>query len=303
MKMKKYFVTCDLEKTLAWWVSWLTTTTTDISSNIRDSLKNVFNDVFGKNSLELITYQKIKQYFQESKKENEFIISLEDGIYIDDADFYFSSSRTYDNLDSILNAPNSYQILQRNWKNLGLQKEDLLLQVWLSKGKEIVLCDDWLFSWDTLKDVINILKSTNVKIKEIRVILNFTWKSDLNWIPIKSMYKNNTCIDWLDERDLFYWTKNWWASFFQWTTLNWLPYISNTKVASKKASIPEESSKLFCDSMIDLNKQVWKELEKNKSKLIRLANLPRIWYLLNSYDRNLSIWEILELEKDRINID
>ncbi len=296
MKMKKYFVTCDLEKTLAWWVSWLTTTTTDISSNIRDSLKNVFNDVFGKNSLELITYQKIKQYFQESKKENEFIISLEDGIYIDDADFYFSSSRTYDNLDSILNAPNSYQILQRNWKNLGLQKEDLLLQVWLSKGKEIVLCDDWLFSWDTLKDVINILKSTNVKIKEIRVILNFTWKSDLNWIPIKSMYKNNTCIDWLDERDLFYWTKNWWASFFYKRWINGLAYISSKEIASKKASIPEKKSEWFCKNILDLNIQAWWQFLKE----VKLENLPRIEYLQEEYDKKNSIKSILEDFKDNL---
>jgi len=296
-------VTWDLEKTLTWWVDFLKWDYFKISDNIKNNLKDILNESFNKNIVEYINFEKIRSYFLELKKESEFIISLEDWIYIDNADFYFSSTRTYNNQDSILNNPNDYKILQRNWLKLDYQKEDLLLETSLSKKKEFILCDDWLFSWDTFRDVITMLKSVNIKIKEIRVILNFTWKNDLNWIPIVSMYKENNCIDWLDERDLFYWTKNWWASFFQWTTLNWLPYISNTKVASKKASIPEENSKLFCDSMIDLNKQVWKELEKNKSKIIRLANLPRIWYLLNSYDRNLSIWEILELEKDRINID
>jgi len=252
--MEKYFITWDLEKTLVGWVDFISASELDISQNIRGKLIEIIDYSFESKVTEFISYDSICEFFKELRNEDEFVIWLDDWIYIDNADFCFSSTRTYSSLYSILNNPKDYKILQRNWLKLDYQKEDLVLEAWLSEKKDFILCDDWLFSWDTLNDVINMLKSSNINIKEIRVILNFTWKGDLYWIPITSMYETSNCIDWLDERDLFYWTKNGWATFFNWNTLNWLPYISNNKIASKKASIPEKKSNFFCESIFDLNK-------------------------------------------------
>jgi len=298
--MERYFITWDLEKTLVGWVDFLDDEKYDINQNIRNRLMNIINTSFDNDVVDFINYNDICDYFSTLYKNKDFLLTLDDWIYIDNADYHFSSTRVYDNQKVILSNPSQYKVSQRDGLKISTQNYKLKDAIIKSWKKDIILCDDWLFSWDTLKSVINYVKELWVLVKEIRVILNFTNSDNLGWIPIISMYEPSNCIDWLDERDLFYWTKNWWASFFNWNTLNWLPYVSTNKIASKKASIPEEKSNFFCESIIDLNKQVWEELEKNKSKVIRLANLPRIWYLLDKYDRNLSIWEVLDLEKNKI---
>ena len=294
--MKKYFITWDIERTLTLGVDFLSQNFTEIRKDFRKDLIDIVNKSFEQNVVEFVSYDSICGFFQQLKKQWEFVISLEDWIYIEDANFYFSSTRTYKNRDSILSNPNNYEILQRNWEKLWYQTKDLIIPSW----KEIVICDDWLFSWDTLKKVVENLFYNWVDIKEIRVILNFTWLDNLDWIPIKSMYRENSCIDWLDERDLFYWTKNWWASFFYLNNLNGLPYISNSQIANKKASIPKYNSKSFCKNMISLNRDIWQEIRYISSRIIRLINLPRIKYLSESYDINISISRLLELEKNNI---
>jgi len=259
---------------------------------------DILNNSFGWNVTEFIEYDRIVDYFKNLRKDNEYIVSLDDRIYIENSDFNYSSTRAYNSMNSILNNPNDYKILQRNGLDLKEQNFNLKESIINSWKKDIIICDDWLFSWDTLTDVIN--KEIKDYVKEIRVILNFSGKEDLNWIPIKSMLEPTECIDWLDERDLFYWTKNWWASFKNWVDMNWLPYISSTEIALKKASIPEKKSKQFCQNMLDLNIDIWSEISNSLNKVIRLMDLPRISYLEAKYDKKIDIINILELEKNNI---
>lgn len=294
---KKYYITGDLEKTLTWWVKWLDCTSVSVAEGFRKRMIDIIDNSFGSKVTEFIAYDRIVNYFSELQNDNEFIIWLDDWIYIENSDFNYSSTRTYNNMDSILNNPNDYQILQRNGLKLKDQNNNLKESIINSWKKDVIICDDWLYSWDTLNDVI----SPDIKdlVKEIRVILNFSWKTELNWIPIISMLETS-CIDWLDERDLFYWTKNGWASFMNKWKMNWLTYISSPEIASKKASIPEDKSSEFCKEMLALNKDIWFELSCSLDKVINLIDLPRVSYLEDKYDKNLDIIEILDLEKENI---
>lgn len=296
----KYFITWDLEKTLSWWVQNSLNEKQIIDNSIRNKLIKIVNNSFDSKVVEFIKYDSIYSYFNELKNEDDFIIWLEDWIYIDNADLYFSSTRTYDSKEWIISLPKNYKITQRNWKLLELQTRKIISKIQESWKKDIIICDDWLFSWDTLLEVISDLQKLWIRVKEIRVILNFSWKDNINWVPINSMFRDKNCIDWLDERDLFYWTKNWGASFRYWDKVNWLPYISSQIVANKKASIPNKKTNIFCNDLLDLNKEVWSIFQETNSKIVKLQDLPRIEYLNEYYKYNLWILEILDLEINRI---
>lgn len=297
--MEKYFITWDLEKTLSWWLKLDNTFT--IPSEFRERIIEIINTSFNSNVVEYINYNDITDFFNWLRKEGEFVLSLDDWIYVEQSDFNFSSTRAYTNKESVLVNPKEYNILSREWNNLNTQNTKLLENIEKSWKTEIVIYDDWLFSWDTLRKVINDIKLLWLNIKEIRLILNFSWLSNLDWIPIVSMNNSNKCIDWLDERDLFYGTKNWWASFFNWNMLNWLSYISNPELAEKKASINSTMSKYFCECMFDLNADIWEYVWNINNRKIKLKDLPRISYLKEKYNEDMLILDILKEEKLLLN--
>ena len=288
----KYYITWDLEKT----VPLNTDNIYKVDEYIRKELIDTINNSFGEKITKFIPYYEIKWFFEEKANPDEFIISLDDGIY-SNPDFNFSSTRMYKDKNSILNNPKNYKILQRNWKNLNEQLPKLKSIMKESWKNKVVLVDDGIFSWDTLNDILNILKKNNVKIDEIRVALNFSWNDSINWIKITSMFKGN-CIEWIDERDFFYGTKNWWASFFntKWK-INWLPYISSSEIASKKASIPEYNSKKFCEKMIWVNIDLYQETWKK----FKLEDIKRLSYLEEIYNPQIELVELLKMEQKNLS--
>ncbi len=296
--MKQYFVTSDLEKTLPWVIS--KSQKLVIPSEFREEIIQLLNSSFWSNVTELIDYDSIKNYFLELRNEDEFIVTLDDEIYIESPDFNYSSTRKYVTHESVLTNPTDYEITWRNWETLLSQNDNLIETIKKSWKKEIIFCDDWLFSWDTLEWVLNKIKNLWISIKEIRVILNFSWKNNINGIPIKSMYDVSDCIDWIDERDFFYWVKNSGASFgYNWW-MCWIPYISSIEIASKKASIPERESKKFVEAMFELNKNVWDYLQSIQKKVFTLSDIQRIAYLQDKYQKNTNILSVLEAEKNNI---
>jgi hypothetical protein len=131
-----------------------------------------------------------------------------------------------------------------------------------SDKKSVVLCDDGIFSGDTLKETIERFRNIGIIIDEIRVILNFSRKSDFDGIPIKAMYNPKDCIDWIDERDFFYGTPMSGASVKSTNFIYGVPYIANIAIAEKKASIPSNSSKIFREKMMDENKFLREKIDQ-----------------------------------------
>jgi hypothetical protein len=192
------------------------------------------------------------------------------GIY-SRSDFNFSSTRVYDNIDSITSW--WYQILQRNWISIFDQLDSLKSIYDQNKWKRVVICDDGIFSWDTISDVIKSLSSIWLKVDEIRCAMNFSKSSLVQWIVIKSLFNLTDCIDWVDERDFVYGTPLWWATVYSDDWLFWVPYIYNSIIATKKASIPPSYSQDFCDNMRVANIKLRNEIEKRNN--ILLSTLER----------------------------
>jgi hypothetical protein len=116
------------------------------------------------------------------------------------------------------------------------------------------------------------------------------------------MYSDTSCIDWIDERDFFYWVNMSGGSFYNndWK-INWLPYISSRWIVEKKASIPNNKSNDFCKNMIWENIQLWEKIIKVNNKTIKLSDIPRISFLKEKYDISKSIVDILEIEMWNFN--
>ncbi len=296
--MEKYFVTCDLESTIDKLGFNINLSGLDLAL-IRDGTRDSINSIFGKNSTKIITYDEIVSFFNSRKKDNEFIISLDNWIYSNDADFYFDCTRMYDDLKDIISW--NYDIKTRTWDDIKTQISTLIKQLNLEwKNKKIVLCDDGIFSWDTLKKILELLKSSWIKPDLLRVILNFSRNTNLLWVEIEALRNEKSCIDWIDERDFYFWIPMWWASIFNSWNIYGVSYVSNCPIAEKKASIPKKYSKVFCEEMIDLNINLIKQIEKTRWKIIELIEMERSKQLLPQYGWNMPFSYVLNEEKKKI---
>lgn len=300
--MKKYFITCDLENTTSFSKNITPLATYQISS-IRDNVKYLVDDIFNDCKCEIVNYSNIYDYFQSNIKPDEFILSLDNWIYIPNADAFFDSTRVYNSENDITFNPKNYTIKTRDWNELWVQIDEIISKIKLSWKPKVVICDDGIFSWNTINDVINIIKRTWVEVSEIRVILNFSKSDNINWIRVKSMYSDESCKDWLDERDLFYWVKMSWASFYDNWKINWLPYISSQWIAEKKASIPEDFSSEFCEILIEQNINLWQSIREINFKEIQLWDIERIEYLKKYYKKHINIIDLLKQEKQKFSLN
>lgn len=295
--MKKYFITCDLEETWLFWKlpQWVITKQLE---SIRSDIIHLVNNTLSSNSCEMISYSKIVDFFENRQRDDEFLISLDNSIYIKNADSYFDSNRLYSSKKSILEEKDNYKIRRRDWTLIESQVMNLYCLFQKSKKRKITLCDDWIFSWKTLWDVLSLLKKYSIDVSEVRTILNFSNSDNISWIPISSLYSDSDCHDWLDERDLFYGTNIWGASFLndKWE-INWLPYIDSREIAIKKATIPKNHANDFCKSMIDQNITYLKKIEEVTRDKVSLLSLPRISYLSDSYSDKFLL-DILSKKKE-----
>lgn len=298
--MKKYFITCDLESTgkINQDVQPLVSSQmTSIRDNISYLIQSSFSDV----ECKIIQYDAIMDYFSSKQKADEFIISLDNRIYIPNADRYFDSTRVYESKEDVTNKSKSYVVKKRDGSDLESQILSIVNSYNQSGKKEIVLCDDGIFSGDTLRDVIVLLKKRGVDISKVRTALNLSEKDNIWGVQIESMYTENNYKDWIDERDFFYWVNMSGASFMnnKWE-INGLPYISSPWVAHAKATIPEELSKEFCQAMIWENIDYWTKINQKNDTNILLQNIPRVAYLSEQYNISQSIIDILNREKQKI---
>lgn len=300
--MEKYFITCDLENTTSFSKNIVPLATYQISS-IRDNVKYLIENVFTDCKCEVVNYSNIYDYFQSSINSDEFILSLDNWIYIPNADAFFDSTRVYNSEKDIIDNHKNYTIKTRDWNELSVQADEIISKIKSSWKSKVVICDDWIFSWNTINDVINIIKRTWVEVSEIRVILNFSESNNINWIKIRTMYSDTSCKDWLDERDLYYWVKMSWASFYDDWKINGLPYISSQWIAEKKASIPKEFSKEFCEILIDQNINLWKAIININFKEIQLWDIERLEYLKKYYGKYTNIIDLLKQEKQKFSIN
>ncbi len=297
--MKKYYITADLEKTINMLNLGIDTNKLDLQS-IRKNTINTINSIFGAEVTELIKYQDIKKFFASKNNENECIIGLENWIYIPDADFNFNSTRTSPSEEALFDKKLWYQITQRDWDDLEKQIIELQEMYKKSKKTKVIVCDDGIFSGDTLKKTIEIFQKAWIQIDCIRVALNFSKKDSLDGIPIESMYAPKEYIDWIDERDLFYWMPMSGASIKNGKKIYWIPYIANQKIASQKASIPTEKSKRFCKNMIEQNQYLWEAINRLRGKETELWELNRLSNLWKKYIYSNTILNVLQQEKDTI---
>ncbi len=304
--MKKYYITNDLEQTIQMINPDIDINKLDLAT-IRKELTEALLKAFEWQDIqpEAIAYGDIKKYFQQNKKTDEFILSLENGIYIDDPDFNFSSTRMYQQDQNILDPWAKYEITQRDGTMLEWQIVNLVEKIKATNKQNIILCDDWLFSWDTLKTTIALLQNNWIVVDAIRVVVNFSGKTDIDGVPIQAMLspEKDNFVDWIDERDFFYGTPMSWASLQDKTgKVYWISYISKPWIATKKASIPKETSKEFCKTMIEINKKLWNMINDARKEITQLFELPRLCNLIKDQqtDTKKSIIDVLDDEKNTL---
>ncbi len=293
--MNKYYVTCDLEETIDQLNLWINMEELDLYE-IRENLKNILDDTFESNITEIIYFQDILDYFQERKQDDEIIISLDNGIYVKNADLYFNSTRMYYNQKDIINNPSNYKITQRDGNPIENQIKKIKEIIDNNPNKNIVICDDGIFSWDTINEVIKIVKAAWWNVKTIRVVLNFSKNKHLNGSIIESLQSPDDCIDWIDERDFFHGVGMSGASVQTNKGIVGIAYNSSKEIAEKKASIPSKKSLKFCKQITSQNIRLWEQINNSRKKCVELWDLPRLAYLKNRYIDRQDIISILENE-------
>lgn len=281
-----YFITNDLESTAG-----VDPSKYSDLEDIRSEVQYCLGKALGSDTpIRQISYDSAKQYFDSQRTGDEYVIALDGGVYIDNPDYSIDSTRMYPNEASILENPKSYQMMTRDGNDITSQR--LILP---ENATSVGLYDDGIFSGDTLAWLRSLLTLREEIRIQIKVLLNFSWENMINGVTVDAYYAGS-CTDWIDERDFYYGVKNSGASINPNGIVSGVPYISCPDMVTKKASIPLNESKRFCLDMLSINQKLWELIDGDR----KLADVPRLQYLLEKYNKNTLMQDVLELEKKQI---
>lgn len=272
---ERYYYTCDLEDTAA--ASGKAVLSTGALEGVRDLVSEAVASAFGPGALRSLPFEEIRAYFRSLRSPDEFVVSLDDATYVPDADAYFDSTRTYRSIADV--SGGAYDVMRRDGSPLSGQAADIVRRAKAS-GKDVVVCDDGIFSGDTVRAVLGELKAAGLRVKAVRVALNFSKSATLDGTPIQAYESPEKFIDWIDERDFFYGVKNGGASFCGPDgAVRGVPYVYSPEIAERKATIDRARFAEFRDLTLAANAQLWDVVSRARGSVVSLLELPRVAWL------------------------
>jgi len=178
-------------------------------------------------------------------------------------------SRTYFDLGSLFDA--------QKWWWYKIQWEISTLY-W---SRDLMLFDDVVFSWNTLKAIID---QCSIWVKEVFAL--YSAKKDISWIQITSLLswqRFNNVFDW---RDLLWIAKWWWASLENWS---WVPFLYQGLLAKYLwLDVKDTITKLFLEAINSANYDLYNALWLINTKLSDFSRFA--W--LNTWKPQMTIGDL-----------
>ncbi|MBF9131967.1 phosphoribosyltransferase [Plantactinospora sp. S1510] len=136
------------------------------------------------------------------RRQDEYLVTLDNGSYFPHADFAFSVTRCAAGLRDVFTGNLSSQPRDHALP-LHRQLESLRLDYLASRKPRLVLCDDGISTGASLAGFVRRLRQADLAVSEIRVLLNPTPVFEIEGIPVDTMVEVHDAL-WTHERDFFW---------------------------------------------------------------------------------------------------
>jgi hypothetical protein len=310
MKQQKEFIIINdaseiIQNTIQWLWSPITNKKiiTNIADNFIDTVAAIVSDAFhNEHLIKILETDRIRSFFEQNIEDNATSISLlPEWLYWITPTYHISITRMYNGILGL--EQNKWFTLQtRQWTNIKHELEKLDT---IDQNQPIIIIDDWLNSWTAVKIIIQKLLDLWLEKSQIKIIVanNFSNQDTCVWVEIKALNTINTnnLVDVFEARDVMLGMKHsWWAVNIEWG-IHGITY-SRPAIAEGKSSIPSQSSKIYCQNIIQANLQLREILNLNHISLWELQNNNHRKSILDTHSKTrTTIMEALLAEQQFIS--
>jgi hypothetical protein len=227
---------------------------------------------------------------------DEFVVTLDGGIVFPFADVRIEITRAADSIRNSAEGP--YMRVARGMApQLGQQATTLSNAYKASSKTSLVVCDDGIGTGGTLRRIIHLLAQFSITISRFITITNPENRTEIDGVPVTTVYPTSEGFIWLNERDLYWGLPRSGLSIYrpnQFVAIGGVPYTLSVAMVKNRIGLSDESSPRFRQANLTLNKLFWQHLEKMHGRQLTLKDCSRLQFFGDHLgDPNFPIVELI----------
>lgn len=234
---------------------------------------------------------------EEQRDEQEYILTLDGGIYFRHWDFSFAMTRAVTRLDDAVRG-RMIRVAREGSGQFWTQVAVLRREFEASDKMSIVLCDDGIDTGRSLAEVVRQLSEQFLEVESIRVLLNPKGVDFIEGVAVGSIFLPED-VSWTHERDLFWGSPTGGVSLLTRHNVNILggvPYSLSTTLLRRRLGIEHDKLADVRRLLLEVNLDFWKILARSAGRPLRLRDCKRLLWAtqLNDFTERSLIVDVIE---------
>lgn len=244
----------------------------------------------------------LRELTEKCRKADEFILTLDGGIYFHEADFSFAMTRAVTRLTDTVRG-RMIRVAREGYGQFWTQVSILRREYEGSGKRVIVVCDDGIDTGKSLAEVVRQLNEQYLEVSGIRVLLNPNNLLQIEGVPIDTITEQPAVL-WTHERDLFWGSPTGGVSLITRDNVNQLggvPYSLTAALLKKRLGLEDIEVDSVRVQLLDLNREFWSLLSRAAGRSLRLRDCKRLLWAteFDEFDDRSLIVDVIAYLRDK----
>ena len=231
------------------------------------------------------------------RTKDEFLVTLDGGIYFRDADYSFAMTRAVTRLQDAERG-RMIRVAREGYGQFWTQVSTLRRELEASGKSAIVLADDGIDTGRSLAEVVRQLNEQYLEVSSIRVLLNPTGMTHIANVPVDTISADRGVL-WTHERDLFWGSPTGGVSLITRHNVNQLggiPYTLNCTLLECRLGLKGKKLDDFRRELLRINIDFWGLLSRAADRPLRLRDCKRLMWAaaLDGFSSQSQIIDVIE---------
>ena len=145
--------------------------------------------------------------------------------------------------------------------------------------KKIVIFDDGLGTGKTMQRIVELLRAESMEPERIVVLANPHQFTEIDGVPVSSVFSVPSESIWLNERDLYWGLPRSGLSLIpkgQNVGLGGIPYTSSERLIEDRIGLTSKHSQSFMKDALAINARFWEAIDHTHARNYRFVDCPRL---------------------------
>jgi len=246
---------------------------------LRDRVRSSLDGVAALSCLEL---DAARAMTIEHRDPEEFLVTLDGGIYFSQFDFSFAMTRAVTRPSDVVGG-RTIRVAREGFGAFWAQVAMLRRAVDAKGANTIVVSDDGISTGLSLAEVIRQLAGQYLEVSRIEVLVNPHHMEAVQDVPVQTLYSGNIS-EWNHERDFFWGSPTGGISLLapdNMNSLGGIPYSFSSALLSQKVGAPAEALSQIRRELLEVNVDFWSILQHAAGRTLRLRDCKRLSWLVS----------------------